>query len=157
MTRLSELPENSAAASVAAIEATEALKLLVGDRESLRRTLLSFDLWRNDRAEIASGKPRADCRACGRHEFVHLKGEGRPHITMCGRNSVQIHECQRPVDFAEMRQRLAPHGKVRCNDFVLKFWYEPYELTLFPDGRAIIKGTTDSAVARSIYARFIGS
>ena len=148
---------NSAAASVAAIEATEALKLLVGDRASLRRTLLSFDLWRNDRAEIASGKPRADCRACGAREFVHLKGEGRPHITLCGRNSVQIHERQRPVDFAEMEQRLAAHGTVRWNDFVLKFWREPYEMTLFPDGRAIIKGTTDTAVARSIYARFIGS
>ena len=148
---------NSAAASVAAIEATEALKLLVGDRASLRRTLLSFDLWRNDRAEIASGKPRPDCRACGAREFVHLKGEGRPHITLCGRNSVQIHERQRPVDFAEMQQRLAAHGTVRCNSFVLKFWHEPYEMTLFPDGRAIIKGTTDTAVARSIYARFVGS
>ncbi|MGH9521513.1 MAG: ThiF family adenylyltransferase [Terriglobales bacterium] len=148
---------NSAAASVAAIEATEALKLLVGDRASLRRTLLSFDLWRNDRAEISTAKPRQDCRACARRDFVHLKGEGRPHITLCGRNSVQIHERQRPVDFSEMQQRLAVHGTVRFNDFVLKFWKDPYELTLFLDGRAIIKGTTDTAVARSLYARFVGS
>jgi molybdopterin/thiamine biosynthesis adenylyltransferase len=148
---------NSAAASVAAIEATEALKLLVGDRASLRRTLLSFDLWRNDRAEISTGKPHPDCRACGRRDFVHLAGEGRPHITLCGRNSVQIHERHRPVDFGEMQQRLAAHGTVRCNDFVLKFWHDPYEMTLFPDGRAIIKGTTDTAIARSLYARFVGS
>jgi molybdopterin/thiamine biosynthesis adenylyltransferase len=148
---------NSAAASVAAIEATEALKLLVGDRAALRRTLLSFDLWRNDRAEVAAGKPRPGCRACGARDFVHLAGEGRPHITLCGRNSVQIHERLRPVDFAEMRRRLEPHGTVRANDFVLKFWCEPYELTLFPDGRAIIKGTTDTSVARSLYARFVGS
>ena len=148
---------NSAAASVAAIEATEALKLLVGDRASLRRTLLSFDLWRNDRAEISTGTPHPDCRACGRRDFVHLAGEGRPHITLCGRNSVQIHERHRPVDFGEMQQRLAAHGTVRCNDFVLKFWYDPYEMTLFPDGRAIIKGTTDTAIARSLYARFVGS
>ena len=148
---------NSAAASVAAIEATEALKLLVGDRASLRRTLLSFDLWRNDRAEISTANPRPDCRACGRRDYVHLKGEGRPHITLCGRNSVQIHERQRPVDFAEMKNRLASHGTVRFNDFVLKFWKDPYEMTLFPDGRAIIKGTTDTAVARSLYARFVGS
>ncbi|HEY5162663.1 MAG TPA: ThiF family adenylyltransferase [Terriglobales bacterium] len=148
---------NSAAASVAAIEATEALKLLVGDRASLRRTLLSFDLWRNDRAEISNSKPRPECRACGRRDFVHLAGEGRPHITLCGRNSVQIHERHRPVDFGEMQQRLAAHGTVRCNDFVLKFWYDPYEMTLFPDGRAIIKGTTDTAIARSLYARFVGS
>jgi adenylyltransferase/sulfurtransferase len=148
---------NSAAASVAAIEATEAIKLLVGDRASLRRTLLSFDLWRNERAEISTAKPSSDCRACARRDFVHLAGEGRPHITMCGRNSVQIHERQRPVDFAEMEQRLASHGTVRFNDFVLKFWRNPYELTLFPDGRAIIKGTTDTAIARSLYARYIGS
>ena len=148
---------NSAAASVAAIEATEALKLLVGDRASLRRTLLSFDLWRNDRAEISTGTPHSDCRACGRRDFVHLAGEGRPHITLCGRNSVQIHERHRPVDFGEMQQRLAAHGTVRCNDFVLKFWHDPYEMTLFPDGRAIIKGTTDTAIARSLYARFVGS
>src|SRR2546423_11459990 len=52
-----------------------------------------------------------------------------------------------------MDRRLAPHGIVRHNDFVLKFWHEPYEMTVFPDGRAIIKGTTDTAVARSPYAR----
>jgi molybdopterin/thiamine biosynthesis adenylyltransferase len=148
---------NSAAASVAAIEATEAIKLLVGDRAHLRRTLLSFDLWRNDRAEISAVKPNPDCRACGHRDFVHLRGEGRPHITLCGRNSVQIHERRRPVDFSEMQQRLTAHGTVRCNDFVLKFWRDPYEMTLFPDGRAIIKGTTDAAVARSLYARFVGS
>ena len=148
---------NSAAASVAAIEATEALKLLVGDTASLRRTLLSFDLWRNDRAEISTAKPRPDCRCCGERDFIHLAGEGRPHITLCGRNSVQIHERQRPVDFVELERRLAAHGAVRFNDFVFKFWHDPYEMTLFPDGRAIIKGTTDTAIARSLYARFVGS
>ena len=70
---------------------------------------------------------------------------------------MQIHERQRPVDFAEMDRRLQAHGTVRHNDFVLKFWRDPYEMTLFPDGRAIIKGTTDTAVARSLYARFVGS
>ena len=147
---------NSAVNLVASIAATEALKFLVGN-PGLRRSLLSFDLWTNDRAEIAANKPRAGCRACGEHDFIHLAGEGRPHITLCGRNSVQIHERQRPIDFAEMDRRLQPHGMVRRNDFVLKFWHEPYEMTLFPDGRAIIKGTTDTAVARSLYARFVGS
>jgi adenylyltransferase/sulfurtransferase len=148
---------NSAAASIAALEATEAIKILVGDGASLRRTLLSFDLWRNERAEVSAATPGADCRACGRREFIHLAGEGRPHITLCGRNSVQIHERSRPVNFAEMQARLAAHGSVRFNEFVLKFWREPYEMTLFSDGRAIIKGTTDAAVARSLYARFVGS
>lgn len=150
---------NSAVNLVASIAATEVLKLVVSgpDTSSLRRTLLSFDLWTNEHAEISASKPRSGCRTCGDRQFVHLAGEARPHITLCGRNSVQIHERQRPIDFAEMDRRLQPHGMVRHNDFVLKFWHEPYEITVFPDGRAIIKGTTDTAVARSLYARYIGS
>ena len=150
---------NSTVNLVASIAATETLKLLVGgpNPAQLRRTLLSFDVWTNEHAEISAAKPRPGCRACGQRNFIHLKGEGRPHITLCGRNSVQIHERQRPIDFAEMEIRLQSHGVVRHNDFVLKFWRDPYEMTLFPDGRAIIKGTTDTAVARSLYARYVGS
>jgi molybdopterin-synthase adenylyltransferase len=150
---------NSAVNLVASIAATEALKFLVAGSEaaSIRRTLLSFDLWTNDRAEISAASPRPNCRACGERDFIHLAGEGRPHITLCGRNSVQIHERRRPIDFAEMNRRLQSHGTVRHNEFVLKFWHEQYEMTLFPDGRAIIKGTSDTAVARSLYARFVGS
>ena len=150
---------NSAVNLVASIAATEALKMLVGGRgaATVRRTLLSFDLWTNDRAEISAAKSSPGCRACGQRDFIHLAGEARPHITLCGRNSVQIHERQRPIDFIELDRRLRPHGVVRHNDFVLKFWRDPYEMTLFPDGRAIIKGTTDTAVARSLYARYVGS
>jgi molybdopterin-synthase adenylyltransferase len=148
---------NSAVSLVASIQATEALKLLVGARHRLRPTLLSCDLWTNERSEIASQRPRTDCRTCGEREFVHLEGKTRPHITLCGRNSVQIHERERPIDFAAMSERLRPHGTVRHNELVLKFWRDNYELTLFPDGRAIIKGTTDTAVARSLYARYVGS
>jgi molybdopterin/thiamine biosynthesis adenylyltransferase len=148
---------NSAVNLIASIASTEALKMLVRARDKLRRTLLSYDVWTNDFSEINTGKPRAGCRACSEHNFVHLAGEGRPHITLCGRNSVQIHERQRPIDFEEVTRRLTPHGPVRHNEFVLKFWREPYELTLFPDGRAIIKGTTDTAIARSLYARYVGS
>ena len=148
---------NSAVNLVASIQATEALKLLVGAEDRLRQTLLSFDVWKNEQAEVAASTPRDGCRVCGERAFVYLAGEAQPHITMCGRNSVQIHERHRPVDFAEVSDRLKPHGTVRHNDFVLKFWHEPYEMTLFPDGRAIIKGTTDTAVARSLYARYVGS
>jgi molybdopterin/thiamine biosynthesis adenylyltransferase len=148
---------NSAVSLAASIAATEALKFLVGAQGQMRRTLLSFDVWQNQRAEITADKPRPGCPTCIGHEFLHLGGQGRPHITLCGRNSVQIHERSRPLDLAEMSERLRPHGTVRHSDFVLKFWREPYELTLFPDGRAIIKGTTDPAVARSLYARFIGT
>ena len=142
---------------VASAAADEALKLLVGAREQLRRTLLSWDLWTNQTSTIQAAEPHPDCRVCGRRDFVHLAGVGRPHITLCGRNSVQIHERARPMDFALMSERLSAHGTVRHNEFVLKFWHEPYEFTLFRDGRAIIKGTSDTAVARSLYARYIGS
>ena len=148
---------NSAVNLVASLAATEALKLLVGAREQLRRTLLSIDVWTNERSEISTAHPRPDCQTCGEREFIHLEGKGRPHITLCGRNSVQIHERERPIDFAEMAERLKPHGTVRHNDFVLKFLRDDYEMTLFPDGRAIIKGTSDTAVARSLYARYVGS
>src|SRR5205085_9554251 len=119
------------------------------------RTLLSFDLWNNDQSEIIA-KRRVDCDVCGKREFRYLAGEGRPPITLCGRNSVQIHERHRPVDFAEMSTRLAPHGRVKYNEMVLKFWRDSYEMTLFLDGRAIIKGTTEPAVARTLYARCVG-
>jgi adenylyltransferase/sulfurtransferase len=148
---------NSAVNLVGSIQATEAIKFLVGAKDKLRRTLLSFDVWRNEQAEIAADRPRPGCQTCEKREFIHLAGERRPQITLCGRNSVQIHERNRPVDFGEMSARLGAHGTVKHNAFVLKFWRDPYEMTLFPDGRAIIKGTDDTAVARSLYARFVGS
>jgi molybdopterin-synthase adenylyltransferase len=148
---------NSAAHLASALQSAEAIKLLVGAEENLRRTLLSFDVWKNEQAEVAAGSQRAACRTCGQRDFLHLSGAARPQITLCGRNSVQIHKRGDVLSFAEVSQRLTPHGRVKHNEFVLKFWREPYELTLFPDGRAIIKGTTDTAVARNLYARFIGS
>lgn len=148
---------NSTANLIASIQVTEALKLMVGARSQLRRTLLSLDLWTNERSEISASKPREGCRICEEKIFAYLEGKASPQITLCGRNSVQIHERERPVDFPEMSSRLSPHGQVRYNDMVLKFWRETYEMTLFRDGRAIIKGTSDPAVARSLYARFVGS
>ncbi|MGB9122548.1 MAG: ThiF family adenylyltransferase [Candidatus Angelobacter sp.] len=148
---------NSAVNLIGSIEATEAIKFLVGAKDKLRRTLLSFDVWSNEQAEISAARPRPGCQTCEKREFVHLAGERRPQITLCGRNSVQIHERNRPVNFAEMSARLVAHGTVKHNAFVLKFWRDPYEMTLFPDGRAIIKGTNDASVARSLYARFVGS
>jgi adenylyltransferase/sulfurtransferase len=70
---------------------------------------------------------------------------------------VQIHEHHRPIDLGAVGQRLQAHGIVRRNDFVLKFWKDPFEMTLFPDGRAIIKGTSDTAVARTLYAKYVGN
>jgi len=148
---------NSAVNLIGSVAVTEAMKFLVGARTAMRRTLLSFDAWYNDSAEIAAASPRSDCSVCGQRNFTYLSGSAHPHISMCGRNSVQIHERHRPMDFAEVEKRLAPHGEVRYTEYVLKFTRPPLEMTLFPDGRAIIKGTTDVGVARSFYARFIGS
>jgi adenylyltransferase/sulfurtransferase len=141
----------------ASIQVTEALKLLTNQPHLVRRTLLSFDLWTSARSEISTTRPNPSCTVCGQRIFTHLAGEGRPHITLCGRNSVQIHEHHRPVDFSAMRDRLAPHGNVRFNDLLLRFERPPHIITLFPDGRALIQGTTDITLARSLYARFIGS
>jgi adenylyltransferase/sulfurtransferase len=141
----------------ASIQVTEALKFLTGQPHLMRRSLLSFDLWTNDRSEISTAQPDPACAVCAGRVFTHLAGEGRPHITLCGRNSVQIHEHHRPVDLAAMHARLNPHGAVRSNDLLLRFERPPHTLTLFADGRAIVQGTTDPIVARSLYARFIGS
>jgi molybdopterin/thiamine biosynthesis adenylyltransferase len=148
---------NSAVNLIASVAVTEAMKFLVGATAQMRRTLLSFDAWYNDHSEIHTGVARADCSVCQERKFLYLTGRAHPHISLCGRNSVQIHERHRPVNFAELEARLAPHGEVRYTEYVLRFVRAPFELTLFPDGRAIIKGTTDTGVARSFYARFIGS
>ena len=147
---------NSVANMVASIAVTEALKILVGASQSLRSTLLSWNLWTNQRSEIETVR-NPDCKVCGQRQFDHLAGKGRAQITLCGRNSVQIHERQREINFSEISARLQPLGPVKHNDMILKFWHKDHEITLFPDGRAIIKGTTDPAVARSLYARFIGN
>lgn len=148
---------NSAVNLAASIEVTEALKLTTGAKDKMRRSLLSFDLWTNERSEVAAGHPHADCEVCQKRDFAHLRGENRPHITLCGRNSVQIHEHDRPIDLAKMEAKLKPHGKVRSNKLLLRFERGEHVITVFPDGRALIQGTTDIMQARSLYARFIGS
>jgi hypothetical protein len=75
---------------------------------------------------------------------------------MCGRNAVQIHELHRPLNLGELAGRLRPLGEVRANEFALRFETPPYLLTVFADGRVIVKGTTDAGIARSLYARYIG-
>lgn len=141
----------------ASLAVTETLKFLTGQPALMRRTLLSHDLWTGDRSEIATGTPRPECAVCDRRIFRALAGEGRPHITLCGRNSVQIHERSRPLDLQALSRRLESLGEVRSNGSLLRFRYATYTLTVFPDGRALVQGTTDTGLARSLYARFIGS
>jgi molybdopterin/thiamine biosynthesis adenylyltransferase len=148
---------NTAVNFAASIEVTETLKYLVGAKDKMRRTLLSRDMWTNEVSEICAAAPRSGCIVCQKRNFAHLRGEGRPQITLCGRNSVQIHEHHRAIDFPEMKRRLEPHGRVKFNPLLLRFEHGEYTVTLFEDGRAIIQGTTDVAIARSLYARFIGA
>jgi len=142
---------------IASLEVTEALKLLGGRPEALHNRLVSCDVW-TGRFQSVRVARNPGCRACIRRDLTYLSGDSQPHITMCGRDSVQIHERSRSLDLAALRQRLAPTAAdVRQNDFLLTFRVEPYQMTVFADGRAILKGTKDPAVARSLYARYIGS
>jgi molybdopterin-synthase adenylyltransferase len=142
---------------IASLQVAEALKLLAGREEALHSRLISSDVWSGHFQSIRVAKNPA-CRSCGRREFSYLEGTAQPHITMCGRDSVQIHERGRTLDLSALRGRLAAAvSDVRYNDFLLSFRTEPYQMTVFADGRAILKGTKDPSVARSLYARYIGS
>ena len=145
---------------VAALQVAEAIKLLTGAEAALRGSLLSADLWTNEFRELQRPLRDPDCRACGRRDFIHLRGEQRAVVTLCGRNAVQIHEHRRPLALAELAERLRPQGEVRGNALAVRFLPAApagLEMTIFADGRALIKGTTDPGVARSLYARYVGS
>jgi len=142
---------------IASLEAAEAMKLLAGREEALHGRLISCDAW-TGRFQSLHVARNPECRVCARREFTYLEGEAQPHITMCGRDSVQIHERNRVLDLAALRARLASTiSDVRHNEFLIRFRVPPYEMTVFADGRAILKGSKDPAVARSLYARYIGA
>ena len=143
---------------IASIEAAEATKLLAGRPEALNQRLISCDVWSGRFQSIRIAR-NPDCRACERREFAYLEGEAQPHITMCGRDSVQIHERGRRLDLDELGRRIAQASAdgLHHNEYLLRFRVPPYELTVFTDGRAIVKGTKDPVVARSLYARYIGA
>ncbi len=145
----------SITALIASLQVSEAMKILCGGGPS--RKITTVDVWSAEIRQVAQPGPGDDCPACGLREFPHLMGARSNPISLCGRNAVQIHERNRPVDLQDLAARLTPLGAVRANDFALRFEMPPYLLTVFPDGRAIIKGTTDVGVARSLYARYIGS
>ena len=142
---------------IASLQAAEATKLLAGRTDALHGRLISSDIWTGHFQSVRIPR-NPDCRVCTRREFTYLDGNAQPHITMCGRDSVQIHERNRSLDLATLKSRLSPTvSDVRQNEFLLRFHIPPYEMTVFSDGRAILKGTRDPAVARSLYARYIGS
>jgi len=149
---------NSAAGVVASLQTAEAIKFLAGKSDPSASRLLSCDVW-SGRFQSVRVARNSNCRACALRQWIYLEGHTQPHITMCGRDSVQIHEHNRRLDLGTLGRRLssASVSAVRANEFLLRFHVEPYEMTVFADGRAIIKGTKDPAVARSLYARYIGS
>jgi adenylyltransferase/sulfurtransferase len=146
-----------AVAAVAALQAAEALKILVGRRDALAGGLQTLDLWSNH-AQLVRIPRSPSCEACGARRFRHLEGSPSGATTLCGRNAVQITPAPgAKLDLAEAETRLARLGSVRRNAFLLKFRADGCELTLFPDARAIVQGTDDPARARSLYARYVGS
>ena len=142
---------------ISSLQAAEALKLLAQRDAALTGRLISADIW-SSRFQSVVPERNPECQCCGRGNFVYLRGEAQPHITLCGRDSVQIHERHRKLDLPQMQERITPlASEVRQNGFLLRFRIPPYEMTVFADGRAMIRGTTDPSVARSLYAKYIGS
>jgi adenylyltransferase/sulfurtransferase len=142
---------------IGSLQAMEALKILSGHPESVRRKILTMDLWHGPVREISMPARDTDCPTCARREFPWLDGAFRAPVSLCGRNAVQIHERRRPLDLEELADRLRAAGTVRANEFALRFEEGGFDITFFRDGRAIIKGTTDPGVARAVYSRYIGN
>jgi adenylyltransferase/sulfurtransferase len=143
---------------VAALQATEALKLLSGNRQALCRSLRFVDAWTGTIEKIDVGEGDVRCPACAGGRFDYLEGTvGSVTVKMCGRTAVQV-DPGRPAapEFAVLAARLAPLGEVTFNAHLLRFRAGEKEVALFADGRAIIKGARDEAEARSLYARYVG-
>jgi molybdopterin/thiamine biosynthesis adenylyltransferase len=143
---------NVIVSAVASIQVADALKILVG--QTPRARITTMDVWAGGFRQIDAPPRDPDCPCCGRREFPFLDESTRSPVTLCGRNAVQVEG--RPVDLSRLAEQLAPLGQVKANEFALRFTIDPYEMTIFADGRAIVKGTPDPAVARSLYARYVG-
>lgn len=146
---------------IASIQAAEALKLLTHNIDKLHRSLVRSDVWdfQLNRTSLENLSENSDCPACNRREFEFLRGASRQvTTTLCGRNAVQIgRQGASRIDFTALARRLEPLGKVAFNDFLLRFRVDDYDITVFSDARSIIRGTTDPAIARGLYARYIGA
>ncbi len=145
----------SATASIAALQVALALRLIAGWKDFECRIQM-MDVWEGTARQVRAGERDPCCTVCNRREFRYLDGGRHAPVSLCGRNAVQLHESSRPLNLRELAIRLQPLGVVRVNEFALRLALPKYDLTLFPDGRAILKGTTDIGVARSVYAQVIG-
>ncbi len=144
---------------IASLQAAEALKILAGRRDRVSRRMSVVDLWDNRQETIDLPPREAACPCCGLRTFPYLEGTlGADTTTLCGRNSVQIRRRDGGrLDLDEVARRLAPLGSLERNRFLLRADIDAYRLTVFADGRAIVGGTSDPAVAKSIYARYVGA
>jgi adenylyltransferase/sulfurtransferase len=145
---------NVIVSAVASIQVADSLRILTG--ANLRARITTLDLWTGGIRQIDGPERDPECPTCARREFPYLVEAPRPPESLCGRNAVQISGDTRTVDLDALRLRLEPLGQVRANEYVVRFVAAPYELTIFPDGRAIVKGTSDTGIARSLYARYVG-
>lgn len=145
--------------SIAAVQVAEAIKILTGKRDALHGSLMQIDIWQNDWRKIKLSEPNPDCVACGQRKFEFLDAEFQEFAAvLCGRDAVQIAP-PRPtrLDIIEMANRLCYVAPVNYNEYLLRFEIDGHELSIFTDGRAIVKGTDDPSVARSLYAKYIGT
>ena len=144
---------------VAAVQVAEALKLMTGNDDALHRSLMQFDVWRNEWRKINPGPPSPECPTCGLGQFTTLDAvAGDFAAVLCGRDAVQISPAEATkIDFESLAERLRPSGDVKFNDYLLRFRVEDFELTVFQDARSIIRGTSEIKTARSIYAKYIGN
>jgi adenylyltransferase/sulfurtransferase len=144
---------------VAAVQITEAFKLLTGQDEALHNSLMQFDVWRNEWRKINPGPPSPDCVTCGLGRFENLEAvSGDFAAVLCGRNAVQISPARGTrLNFAQLAEKLRLTGEVDFNDYLLRFRTGEFELTVFQDARSIIRGTSEIKTARSLYAKYIGN
>jgi molybdopterin-synthase adenylyltransferase len=150
-----------AVAVIASFEAIEAIKLLAGKHDALNTHLIMVDVWdwTFRQLKVAGLVGKVDCLCCVRKNFEWLAGAMGSHTTtLCGRNAVQVAVRRgEPLDFRELAGRLNGISDVRHNAYMLRFATDGYEFTVFPDGRAIIKGTNDVTKARTLYSQYVGS
>lgn len=144
---------------VAAVQVSEALKLLTGQTEALHKSLMQFDVWRNDWRRIKLNEPTPECQTCGLNLYEMLEAEaGDFAVSLCGRDAVQVSpRGSTQVDLPALAERLRAAGEVHVNPYLLRLRAGDYELTVFQDARAIIRGTDDVPTARSLYAKYIGN
>jgi len=143
---------------VASLEVTEGLKLLMGKEEELHGRLIYVDAWTGTLERLELEKRGGLCPTCDLGQFEFLEARKGSYLTsLCGREAVQINvRGEAKVSFPDLAERLSPVGQVTFNDYMLRFQVDSYELTVFPEGRTIIKGTTDEALAKTLYAKYIG-